>query len=154
MAEPVRITFLGGLGDIGRNCAVLESDNRMVILDCGQMFSDETQPGVESIIPDFRYLIENADRIEGCIVTHAHEDHIGGLTYLLEAIPLNARGHNAGLSGQAQDAVQNVGIGEEGAATEVRPLSTLGARQGGFVAEDRFSTRGPVFEQQDVAIIE
>lgn len=87
MAEPVRITFLGGLGDIGRNCAVLESDNRMVILDCGQMFSDETQPGVESIIPDFQYLIDNADRIEGCIVTHAHEDHIGGLTYLLEAIP-------------------------------------------------------------------
>lgn len=87
MAEPVRITFLGGLGDIGRNCAVLETDNRMVILDCGQMFSDETQPGVESIIPDFTYLVDNADRIEGCIVTHAHEDHIGGLTYLLEAIP-------------------------------------------------------------------
>ena len=87
MAEPVRITFLGGLGDIGRNCAVLEADNRMVILDCGQMFADETQPGVESIIPDFSYLVDNADRIEGCIVTHAHEDHIGGLTYLLDAIP-------------------------------------------------------------------
>ena len=87
MAEPVRITFLGGLGDIGRNCAVLESDNRMVILDCGQMFADETQPGVDSIIPDFTFLVENADRIEGCVVTHAHEDHIGGLTYLLEAIP-------------------------------------------------------------------
>jgi len=87
MAEPVRITFLGGLGDIGRNCAVLESNNRLVILDCGQMFSDETQPGVESIIPDFTYLVDNADRIDGCIVTHAHEDHIGGLTYLLEAIP-------------------------------------------------------------------
>jgi ribonuclease J len=87
MAEPVRITFLGGLGDIGRNCAALESDNRIVILDCGQMFSDETQPGVESILPDFTYLVDNADRIEGCIVTHAHEDHIGGLTYLLQAAP-------------------------------------------------------------------
>ena len=87
MAPPVRISFLGGLGDIGRNCAVLESEGRMVILDCGQMFADETQPGVDSIIPDFTYLQENADRIDGCIVTHAHEDHIGGLTYLLEAIP-------------------------------------------------------------------
>ena len=87
MAQPVRITFLGGLGDIGRNCAVLETDGRMVILDCGQMFSDETQPGVESILPDFTYLVDNADKIEGCIVTHAHEDHIGGLTYLLQAIP-------------------------------------------------------------------
>lgn len=87
MAQPVGITFLGGLGDIGRNCAVLETDNQMVILDCGQMFSDETQPGVESIIPDFTYLVENAKKIKGCIVTHAHEDHIGGLTYLLQAIP-------------------------------------------------------------------
>ena len=87
MASPVRISFLGGLGDIGRNCAVLESEGRMVILDCGQMFSDETQPGVDSILPDFTYLKDNADRIDGCIVTHAHEDHIGGLTYLLEAIP-------------------------------------------------------------------
>ncbi len=87
MASPVQITFLGGLGDIGRNCAVLESDGRMVILDCGQMFADETQPGVESIIPDFTYLVDNADKIDGCIVTHAHEDHIGGLTYLLQAIP-------------------------------------------------------------------
>ena len=87
MAPPVRITFLGGLGDIGRNCAALESEGRIVILDCGQMFADETQPGVDSILPDFTYLQENADRIDGCIVTHAHEDHIGGLTYLLEAIP-------------------------------------------------------------------
>ncbi len=87
MADPVRITFLGGLGDIGRNCAVLEADNRMVILDCGQMFADETQPGVDSILPDFRYLEDNVDRIDGCIVTHAHEDHIGGLPYLLDALP-------------------------------------------------------------------
>lgn len=87
MATPVGITFLGGLGDIGRNCAVLESEGRMVILDCGQMFADETQPGVESIIPDFTFLKDKADKIDGCIVTHAHEDHIGGLTYLLEAVP-------------------------------------------------------------------
>ena len=87
MAEPVGITFLGGLGDIGRNCAVLETDGRMVILDCGQMFADETQPGVQSIVPDFSYLVDKADRIDGIVVTHAHEDHIGGVTYLLEAVP-------------------------------------------------------------------
>ncbi len=87
MAEPVRITFLGGLGDIGRNCAVLESNGRMVILDCGQMFADETQPGVDSIIPDFGYLADNADKVDGLVVTHAHEDHIGSITYLLEEVP-------------------------------------------------------------------
>lgn len=86
MATPVKITFLGGLGDIGRNCAVLETDGRMVILDCGQMFSDETQPGVDSILPDFTFIKDNAHRIEGCIVTHVHEDHIGGLPYLLEEV--------------------------------------------------------------------
>ncbi len=87
MAQPVQITFLGGLGDIGRNCAVLETGGRMVILDCGQMFADETQPGVESILPDFSFIAENADRIDGCIVTHAHEDHIGGLAWMLDDIP-------------------------------------------------------------------
>ena len=87
MAQPVRITFLGGLGDIGRNCAVLETGGRMVILDCGQMFSDETQPGVDSIIPDFSFFEGIEDRIDGCVVTHAHEDHIGAVTYLLEALP-------------------------------------------------------------------
>lgn len=87
MATPVRLTFLGGLGDIGRNCAVLETDGRMVILDCGQMFADETQPGVDSILPDFTFIADNVDRIEACIVTHVHEDHIGGLPYLLEQIP-------------------------------------------------------------------
>ena len=86
MAEPVRITFLGGLGDIGRNCAVLETDGRMVILDCGQMFADETQPGVQSIIPDFGFFADKADRIDGLIVTHAHEDHIGSITYLLDEV--------------------------------------------------------------------
>ena len=87
MAEPVKISFLGGLGDIGRNCAVLETQGRMVILDCGQMFADETQPGVESIIPDFGYLADNADAVDGMVVTHAHEDHIGSITYLLKEVP-------------------------------------------------------------------
>ncbi|NNC81340.1 MAG: ribonuclease J [Acidimicrobiales bacterium] len=87
MADAVKLTFLGGLGDIGRNCAVLETGGRMVILDCGQMFADETQPGVDSIIPDFSFIAENADRIEACVVTHVHEDHIGGLPYLFDMVP-------------------------------------------------------------------
>ncbi len=58
----------------------------MVVLDCGQMFADDTQPGVDSVLPDFSYLIDNADRIDGCVVTHAHEDHIGGLTFLIDAL--------------------------------------------------------------------
>jgi len=82
MTNEVTITFLGGLGQIGRNCAALESNGRIVILDCGQLFPDDL-PGVDAVLPDFSWLIERADRIDGCIVTHAHEDHIGGLPYLL-----------------------------------------------------------------------
>ena len=77
LTAPVRITFLGGLGEIGRNCACVEQDGRIMLLDCGLMFPDAEMPGVDLVLPDFTWLRENADRVEGCIVTHGHEDHIG-----------------------------------------------------------------------------
>jgi ribonuclease J len=81
--DPVRVTFLGGLGEIGRNCAVLEQEGRLLLIDCGLMFPEETMPGVDLVLPDFTFLRENADRIEGCVLTHGHEDHVGALSYLL-----------------------------------------------------------------------
>jgi ribonuclease J len=83
-AAPVKITFLGGLGQIGRNCAAIETEGRIVILDCGQMFAGDDLPGVDAVLPDLSYLIENADRVEAIIATHAHEDHIGALPYLMK----------------------------------------------------------------------
>jgi ribonuclease J len=83
VAADVRITFLGGLGDIGRNCAVLETDDRLVLLDCGQLFPDEMSPGADSIYPDFSYLDGRWHQVEAAIVTHAHEDHIGALAHAL-----------------------------------------------------------------------
>lgn len=79
MAEPVTITFLGGLGEIGRNCAAIEIDQRIMLLDCGLMFPEADMPGVDLVLPDFTCLLERRDRIEGCILTHGHEDHVGGL---------------------------------------------------------------------------
>ncbi|RMH78292.1 MAG: ribonuclease J [Actinomyces sp.] len=84
MSDPVSITFLGGLGEIGRNCAVLETDGRRVMLDCGQMFAGDDLPGVDAVLPDFEWLLESGGGIEACIATHAHEDHIGALPHLLE----------------------------------------------------------------------
>jgi ribonuclease J len=86
MAAPVTISFFGGLGEIGSNCMAIETEGRIVILDCGQMFGGDDLPGVDAVLPDLSYLIENGDRIEACIATHAHEDHIGALPYLLEHV--------------------------------------------------------------------
>ena len=80
---PVRVVFLGGLGEIGRNCACIEVDGRILVLDCGIMFPDPDMPGVDLVLPDFTYLRENADRVDGVVLTHGHEDHTGGLAYLL-----------------------------------------------------------------------
>ena len=88
MAQPVIITFLGGLGEIGRNCAAIETQGRVVVLDCGQMFAGDDLPGVDAVLPDLDWLIQNADRVEAVIATHAHEDHIGALPYLLRHMSL------------------------------------------------------------------
>jgi ribonuclease J len=94
----VKITFLGGLGEIGRNCAAIEIDRKILLLDCGLMFPDHDMLGVDVVLPDFGWLIERASDIVGCVLTHGHEDHIGGLPYLLRevefpifAAPLTAR---------------------------------------------------------------
>jgi len=83
MNDSVTVTFLGGLGDIGRNCAAIESRNQILLLDCGQLFPDELMPGAHSVLPDFSYLNGQTEKIVGCIVTHAHEDHIGALSHAL-----------------------------------------------------------------------
>ena len=76
MSETVSITFLGGLGDIGRNCAAIESQNQILLLDCGQLFPDEIMPGAQSVLPDFSYLEERSEKIIGCIATHLSLIHI------------------------------------------------------------------------------
>lgn len=84
MPNEVTITFLGGLGDIGRNCAAIETDDALLLLDCGQLFASEDEPGVDSILPDVDYLFERKDKIVGCLVTHGHEDHIGAIAQVLD----------------------------------------------------------------------
>jgi ribonuclease J len=79
----LRIIPLGGIGEIGRNMTVFELDGQIMILDCGVLFPEETQPGVDLILPDFGYLEDKLDRIVGAVLTHGHEDHIGGVPYLL-----------------------------------------------------------------------
>lgn len=78
-----RVVALGGLGEIGRNMAVLEHQGRLLIIDCGVLFPEDHQPGVDLILPDFDYIADRMDDVEAIILTHGHEDHIGGVPYLL-----------------------------------------------------------------------
>jgi len=81
-----RIVFLGGLGEIGRNCFCIEVEGRIIVVDCGLMFPEADMPGVDLVLPDFTYLRDNAKRVDGIVLTHGHEDHVGGLSYLLRDV--------------------------------------------------------------------
>ena len=81
--DAVRIVALGGIGEIGRNMTVLECQGRLLVVDCGVLFPEESQPGVDLILPDFDYIRDRLDDIEAIILTHGHEDHIGAVPYLL-----------------------------------------------------------------------
>ena len=84
--ESVRIAFLGGMNEIGKNMTLYEYGDDMFIVDCGLAFPDADLPGVDLVIPDFTFVEENAKKIKGIIVTHGHEDHIGGIAYLLKKV--------------------------------------------------------------------
>ena len=83
----LRIVALGGLGEIGRNMAVLEYAGRLLIIDCGVLFPEDHQPGVDLILPDFDHIADRLDDVEALVLTHGHEDHIGAVPYLLRLRP-------------------------------------------------------------------
>ena len=96
---PMRIIPLGGLGEIGKNITLYEYNGDMFLVDCGMSFPDEDMPGIDIVIPDFTYILENKDKIKGLVVTHGHEDHIGAIPYLLKNfnIPIYATRLTIGL---------------------------------------------------------
>ena len=83
----MRIVPLGGLGEIGRNMNVVEYNGHILLIDCGVLFPEEEQPGVDLILPDFHYIKDRLDKVEALVLTHGHEDHIGGVPYLLKLRP-------------------------------------------------------------------
>lgn len=116
----VRIIPLGGLNEIGKNMTVYECGNDMFIVDCGLAFPDETMLGIDIVIPDFTYVIQNKDRVRGIFITHGHEDHIGGIPYLMKEInaPLYATKLTVGL---IKNKLKEHGLSNQVRMTEVKP---------------------------------
>jgi ribonuclease J len=116
---PVRIVFLGGLGEIGRNCFCIEVDGRILVVDCGIMFPDADMPGIDLVLPDFTYLRDNAERVEAVLLTHAHEDHAGGLAFLLRDISVPIYGSELSLA-LARNRIEESGMLDR---TELIPVA-------------------------------
>jgi ribonuclease J len=122
--RPVRVVFLGGLGEIGRNCACIEVNNRIIILDCGIMFPDPDMPGIDLVLPEFTYLHDRRDRVDGIVLTHGHEDHTGGLAYLLRELQAPIYGSELTV-GLARHRVEEAGLADKTRFISVRDGETV-----------------------------
>jgi ribonuclease J len=109
MAASVRVVFLGGLGEIGRNCMAVEQEGKILLIDCGLMFPDADMHGIDLVLPDFTWLRERADDIVAVVATHGHEDHVGALQYLLRELSFPIYGSAVTL-GLARSRIEEAGL--------------------------------------------
>ncbi len=131
--EPsVRILPLGGLGEIGLNMMLLESGEDLLAVDCGLMFPDDEMPGVDYVIPDFSYLLARREQVRGVILTHAHEDHIGALPYLLRELDVPVYGPRMALA-LAGERLREHGLLDRARLVPVEPRRAFDV--GGFRVE-------------------
>ena len=131
-AVPMHICPLGGLGEVGKNITLYECQGDMILVDCGLVFPDSEMFGIDLVIPDFTYVLQNRDRIKGVFITHGHEDHIGSLPYLLKQfnVPIYAAKLTLGL---IRNKLEEHGLAASAVFNEIRPRQKV--RLGCFAVE-------------------
>ena len=130
--KPIKISFLGGLNEVGKNMTLFEYGEDMFLVDCGLAFPDQDMLGVDLVLPDFTYVERNADRIRGIVITHGHEDHIGGLPYLLKALNVPVYGTKLTI-GLIQGKLREHGLLNSASLNVINPGDVI--TLGGFTVE-------------------
>ena len=123
-ATPIHIYPLGGLGEVGKNMTVYECNGDMIIVDCGLVFPDSEMYGVDMVIPDFTFVVQNKDRIKGLLITHGHEDHIGSIPYLLQKFDLPIYGTRL-TCGLIRNKLEEFGLAGKTKFVEITPRQKI-----------------------------
>ena len=130
--KPIKVSFLGGLNEVGKNMTLFEYGEDMFLVDCGLAFPDQDMLGVDLVLPDFTYVERNADRIRGIVITHGHEDHIGGLPYLLKVLNVPVYGTKLTI-GLIQGKLREHGLLNSASLNVIKPGEVI--TLGGFTVE-------------------
>ena len=130
--KPIKVSFLGGLNEVGKNMTLFEYGEDMFLVDCGLAFPDQDMLGVDLVLPDFTYVERNADRIRGLVITHGHEDHIGGLPYLLKVLNVPVYGTKLTV-GLIQGKLREHGLLNSASLNVINPGDVI--TLGGFTVE-------------------
>lgn len=130
--KPIKVSFLGGLNEVGKNMTLFEYGEDMFLVDCGLAFPDQDMLGVDLVLPDFTYVERNADRIRGIVITHGHEDHIGGLPYLLKVLNVPVYGTKLTI-GLIQGKLREHGLLNSASLNVIKPGDVI--TLGGFTVE-------------------
>ena len=130
--KPIKVSFLGGLNEVGKNMTLFEYGEDMFLVDCGLAFPDQDMLGVDLVLPDFTYVERNADRIRGIVITHGHEDHIGGLPYLLKVLNVPVFGTKLTI-GLIQGKLREHGLLNSASLNVIKPGDVI--TLGGFTVE-------------------
>ncbi len=125
--EKLKITFLGGVGEIGKNITAFEYGGDIIVVDAGMSFPDDDLPGVDIVLPDMTYLIENKDRVKALLLTHGHEDHIGAVPFLLEQLHVPVYGTRLTLALVEAKMKEHPKVQYKGVAVKPRNVLKIGA---------------------------